>query len=926
MVSVPRGHGAHISPTVIATVPVGTWPWGVGVNPATDRVYVTNIGSNSVSVIDGAVNAVIATVPVGTQPTGVGVNPATDRVYVTNKASNSVSVIDGAVNAVIATVPVGTWPTGVGVNPATDRVYVANFLTNNVSVINGATNAVIATVPVGKWPSGVGINPASNRVYVANQGSNSVSVIDGALAEIDPANAVIATGPVGSAPQRVGVNPATYRVYVANRDSNSVSVIDGAVNAVIATVPVGSFPFHVGVNPTTDRVYVANFLTNNVSVINGATNAVITTVPVGTQPFGVGVNPATDRVYVTNRNTNSVSVIGGTVIGGTATAVAAGGQHTCALTIAGGVKCWGDNGGGQLGDGTTTDRSTPVDVSGLTSGVAAVAAGDAHTCALTTAGGVKCWGLNVNGELGDGQACGIACRSPVDVCADATCATNLGGVAAVSAGNFHTCALMKAGGLKCWGFNNGGQVGDGSSGNIRTTPVNVAGLTSGVAAVAAGGFHTCALMKAGGLKCWGSNTVGQVGDGTSGNIRSTPVDVCATGASAPCVSNPLSGVAAVSAGAGHTCALMTAGGLKCWGLNNLGRLGDGTTTSRSTPVDVLEAVGGAPLSGVAAVSASPFHTCALMTAGGVKCWGWNNSGQVGDGTSGNIRTTPVDVCATGASAPCDSNLLSGVAAVSAGALHTCALTTAGGVKCWGLNVSGQLGDGTSTDSTTPVDVVLFEDTDGNGLSDSFEDGFGCEGINIDNATSVPPNTASSTGTADGGSTITTGDLTVTLPAGTLCEPPITGEIEIKLKAGPKVEISGVKLVPPATKIVRMPFDSQNVVCIDDNPDATIETVSGGCGGLVQITIPPDGQSNTSGQYKVSRSGSIITIEGLEHTAIAIVPSAVGGTVEFRANADALAEESGSSSARDYATPAAAVAAGAIALVAGGWYARRRWLR
>jgi hypothetical protein len=220
-----------------------------------------------------------------------------------------------------------------------------------------------------------------------------------------------------------------------------------------------------------------------------------------------------------------VDVVG--LTSGVAT-VAAGWGHTCALTTAGGLKCWGNNGVGQLGDGTNTKRTTPVDVVGLTSGVATVAAGRDHTCAVTTAGGLKCWGWNNYGQLGDGtntgpELCnGYPCsRTPVDVVGLTS------GVAAVAAGGFHTCALTTAGGLKCWGWNNFGQLGDGTN-TDRWTPVDVVGLTSGVATVAAGGgateAHTCAVTTAGGLKCWGDNWSGQLGDGTAMD-RWTPVDV-----------------------------------------------------------------------------------------------------------------------------------------------------------------------------------------------------------------------------------------------------------------------------------------------------------------------------------------------------------------------------------------------------------------
>ena len=249
------------------------------------------------------------------------------------------------------------------------------------------------------------------------------------------------------------------------------------------------------------------------------------------------------------------------------TSLTAGSSHTCGLTEAGAVKCWGKNSDGQLGDGGTTDRRSPVNVSGLTSGATSLAAGSSHTCAVTTVGGVRCWGYNSDGQLGDGGTTDR--RAPVDV------AGLTSGVAAVSAGGSHTCALTTAGGVRCWGSNGNGALGDGTT-TDRTTPVDVVGLTSGVTAVSAGSGYTCALAKAGGLKCWGRNHEGQLGDGTL-TSRTTPVDVVGL----------TSGVAAVSAGGRHACALTTAGGLKCWGFNSAGQLGDGTTASRTAPVDVV---------------------------------------------------------------------------------------------------------------------------------------------------------------------------------------------------------------------------------------------------------------------------------------------------------------------------------------------------
>ena len=354
-------------------------------------------------------------------------------------------------------------------------------------------------------------------------------------------------------------------------------------------------------------------------------------------------------------------------------AIAAGDWHTCALTASGGVMCWGSNYFGQLGDGTDTDRNTPMPVTGLGSGVAAIAAGYGHTCVLTDAGGVMCWGRNESGQLGDGTTTDSA--TPVGV-------TGLdSGVAAIAAGYGHTCALTDASKVLCWGGNWSGQLGDANPPNPSTAPVAVTGLSGGVAAVSAGGSHTCALTDAGGVLCWGNNEYGQLGDGTMSH-RSTPV--AETGLD--------SGMAAVAAGERHTCALTDAGGVLCWGDNGDGRLGDGTTANRLAPVAVTGLSGG-----VAAVAAGGGHTCALTTGGGVLCWGSNGGGQLGDGTETDHRT-PVAV----------TGLSSGVAAVTAGGSHTCALTTAGGLLCWGYNQWGNLGDGSTTGRSTPVPVVGLE--------------------------------------------------------------------------------------------------------------------------------------------------------------------------------------------------------------------------
>jgi YVTN family beta-propeller protein len=285
-------------------VPVGSQPYAVAVNPVTNKVYVPNYSSGTVTVIDGATHNT-ATVPVGSQPYAVAVNPVTNKVYVANLGSGTVTVIDGATNNT-ATVPVGSTPIAAAVNPVTNKVYVANYNDDTVTVIDGASNTTVA-VPVGSNPEAVAVNPVTNKVYVANISGTTVTVIEGATN-----NTAAVT--VGSGPQALAVNPVTNKVYVANFPSTTVTVIDGATNT-IATAPVGSTPYAVTVNPVTNQVYVANSGSGTVTVIDGATNTTAT-VTVGSGPQAVAVNPATNQVYVANYGSNAVTVIDGAGTGG----------------------------------------------------------------------------------------------------------------------------------------------------------------------------------------------------------------------------------------------------------------------------------------------------------------------------------------------------------------------------------------------------------------------------------------------------------------------------------------------------------------------------------------------------------------------------------------------------------------------------------
>jgi alpha-tubulin suppressor-like RCC1 family protein len=361
--------------------------------------------------------------------------------------------------------------------------------------------------------------------------------------------------------------------------------------------------------------------------------------------------------------------------------VDAGGAHTCMLTAEGGVKCWGFNGNGQVGDNTSgTDRYVPVDVTGLTSGVAVVVTGRNHSCALLDTGGVQCWGANSEGQLGNNTT--TPSSVPVDVCANSSCSASLNNIVAIAAGEYHTCAVLDSGGVRCWGDNTSGQLGNNST-TDSSTPVNVGGLTN-ASAVTAGQFHTCALTDSGGVQCWGYNVDGQLGDNGSNWQSLTPVDVCASEGCPTALGN----VTAISAGLNHTCAIVN-GGAQCWGKNDQGQLGDNSTTNRLIPVEVEGLT-----SDVGSLNAGYQHTCAVTTGGAAMCWGDNTTGQVGN-TTFLLNPIPIPVNV--------SSLSNGVNAVIGGNTHSCALLSSGLVKCWGGNVNGQLGDGNApTSSDMPV--------------------------------------------------------------------------------------------------------------------------------------------------------------------------------------------------------------------------------
>ena len=311
VISATPADAAILPDTVIDTIGGFNGAWGTAVNPVTDTLYVANIGSNSVSVIDASTDSVTTIIPVYSSPYAVAVDPVTNMVYVPNFGSNNLSVINGATNASIGSITTGNQPSNVAVDTATNMVYVTNAASGTVSVFSGASstanigNTMATTITVGSDPQGIAVDTATNTIYVANYGSNNVSIINGAT------NTVSSTVSVGTGPQGVGVDTQTNTIYVTNYGSNSLSIINGATVGGTVSIPVGSNPYGVAVDQENNMIYLANGESGTVSVVNGLANAVVDTINVGTEPRGMAIDVNTNFIYTSNYGSNTVSVIAG---------------------------------------------------------------------------------------------------------------------------------------------------------------------------------------------------------------------------------------------------------------------------------------------------------------------------------------------------------------------------------------------------------------------------------------------------------------------------------------------------------------------------------------------------------------------------------------------------------------------------------------
>jgi alpha-tubulin suppressor-like RCC1 family protein len=359
--------------------------------------------------------------------------------------------------------------------------------------------------------------------------------------------------------------------------------------------------------------------------------------------------------------------------------IAAGTQHTCALLSDGMVRCWGANGFGQLGDGSSSFSVTPRLISGLVD-VQYVAAGARNSCAINASGSVSCWGDNYARQLGNATA---VAKSSTPVLID-----GLRPASSVSVGEGHICTVASSdGSVQCWGNSEYGRLGNGTVAAGSVSAPSTVSSIRGATSIAAGRTHSCATLDDSSTQCWGENSYIQLGSGAA--TTATPTKVVGRSG------YPLSSVAGVFSGGNgeFSCGLLTYGEAECWGRNNFWQVPSiySPVGTDSNPVYVSYELSGNVI-GISSLAVGETHACAVLADKSAVCWGNNTMGQLGTGAASNY-SAPTTVA------------LANVASMAAGALHTCAVLTDGSARCWGHNITGQLGDETVAQRLAPVKVL-----------------------------------------------------------------------------------------------------------------------------------------------------------------------------------------------------------------------------
>jgi alpha-tubulin suppressor-like RCC1 family protein len=559
-------------------------------------------------------------------------------------------------------------PTTTGAGSTIAPAVVVEVRDGTNTVVTGASNAVTLAI---------GTNPGGGTLG----GTTTVNATDGVATFSNLFINAAATGYDLTA-SSTGLTGAT---------SSSFDITAGAASRFVFVTEPASTESGLTIEPAVQVAVQDNFG----NTIPGRTDLI--TVAIGTNPGGGTLGGTTALNAVDGVATFSNLSITGAANGYTLTAtgglttgtshlfdivsfswvqVASGNLHSCAIDDIGEAYCWGSNTFGQLGDGSFTNANSPVGVATAQTFVA-IDAAEAHTCALTAAGAVWCWGDNTFGQLGNGT--NTTSATPVLVSGG-----NVFDVITAANHGFHTCGVTTSDAILCWGDNDSGQLGNGTT-TASNTPVAITAGGLLFSDVSGGLNHTCAIAtnppSGSNAYCWGSNGSRQLGDGT-GTSSSVPVHVFGSNT-----------YATIEAGRLHSCALTTADKAFCWGNNGSGQIGDGTRDQRATPTAVTM-----PGLDFTVLSAGANHNCAISTDDDIYCWGAGGDGRLGTGSSQTQETpTQPDYSVSG---QLKFQLTGG------GQRHTCSISTGGVGWCWGQNTAGQIGDGTNTRRLRPTNRVV----------------------------------------------------------------------------------------------------------------------------------------------------------------------------------------------------------------------------